>query len=237
MVAIIKRDLGGVMDEEVRYQRQAELIPGWDQGKLKKTKVTILGSDNVAWLTAVGLVALGIGNLRLMDNKNKNGDNFLTRLTKGSDKSKVALMTRVLTKINNSVEILPVHSFLVTPASCELLGQPDILIDTTDSTSSKSVSLLYGKNKGIPVMMAGADNERGQFQIAKGKEIDLSSYEIYAGKMQGFLVSEVLAGLICDEVRKIIIPLEQDAPMQEIFYYNINAENKFAEAKCQTKNG
>lgn len=220
------------MDDTIRYQRQAELISGWDQKKLKNATVGILGSDSIAELTAVGLTALGIGNLRLMDNKPKNEHGFLAKISNcSSNKSHVAIMETALSKINNGIEIPPIHSSLVTPTSCELLNSPDVLIEATNNLNSKKLALLYGKRKKIPVIITGADTERGQFQIVKDQEITLDSYKIYEGKEQGFLVSEVLAGLICDETRKKILPLEKDKPMKGVFYYNISEKDKFAATK------
>ena len=57
---------------ELRYQRQAELIQGWDQDKLKNARVVFIGPDMHAALG--GSAVLGIGKIEIT--AKVSGDNF-----------------------------------------------------------------------------------------------------------------------------------------------------------------
>lgn len=201
-----------------RYNRQ-ELIKGWNQEKLNASRAVVFGSGNLANYTLVSLAALGIGNIEVYDTAKVNSDRefLLFKAKEGEPKAK-ALET-MLKQINPTSRI----SGISTPMSAPLLvmiGEPDVIIDTTNSSRSKSDILKYAQSRGIRVISASADRYHTEMCFVNpGEEPKEATFDGYDGRTQGAAPSGIMGGIITEELRKAVMPFSaSDQPVRKIAY-------------------
>lgn len=201
-----------------RYNRQ-ELIKGWDQAKLNNTRVVVVGSGNLANYTLVALSALGVGNIEIYDKARVNSDReFLTFEAKERE-PKVKALETMLKKINPTSRIRGVSSSLSGPLMA-MIGEPDLIIDTTNSLKSKSDVLKYAKSKGVKVISASSNRDRGEmYFVGSGENQPKAVFKSYNGQEQGITPSGVMGGVITEELRKVVMPFNgRDVPAKRICY-------------------
>jgi len=198
-----------------RYNRQ-ELIQGWDQDKLEKARVLIVGSGPLAQYTAISLTALGIGKIDIHDNALVSEDEgFLTRNARRGS-TRVHELEKKLNEINPKTKVSgSKYGFI------EESNKPDILIDLTNSRESKDHVLQRGSTQNTPTILASANKTGGDIYIfTPDKQRENISFYNYEGQTQGHFPSEVLGGMIAEEARKILMPLnEDDLPVNHLFYH------------------
>ncbi|MBI5066290.1 ThiF family adenylyltransferase [Candidatus Woesearchaeota archaeon] len=205
-----------------RYDRQ-ELIKDWDQNKLRKASIAVIGSGPLANFTTASLVSLGFGTVELYDNDNTENlsqGEFLLNLDENKY-SKVETLEEVLSKINPLVNVKGIHAKINNSVLAELLGNPDVIIDTTNDPQTKQTVLEYAQKNKIPLISASADSIKGELitKIPNKKNENNKLLEEYVGKTQSPIISEVLGGVITEEVRKIVMPFDKDdTPAQYLFY-------------------
>jgi len=214
-----------------RYNRQ-ELIRGWDQRRIEKSSVALIGSDLLAGCTSLLLTSLGVGTLEIYDNDLVNiyGKNLFFEADE--NEPKVEAMERTLKKINpyadiSGVNCLPDRHFLAG-----IIGHPDVIMELTNNTESKKVCLSYGKKLGIPVITGSADDVSGRFYFTRGYDDRSLLLEDYAGKKQGVMPSEILSGVVVENFRKHMAPLSKDEQTIKSMSYNLNSRARFTEAKA-----
>ncbi len=213
-----------------RYNRQ-EIIEGWDQEKLTKTRAVIVGADVLANFTAIALASVGIGNIEIYSNKKVDKENkkeFLYFSAK-EGMPKVQALEQILHQINSSIRAKGMNMSLEQSPLISILGKPDVIIDATNSSKSKNSILEYAKNKGIKVISASADESGAEMHIVNpGDDYLGAKLEKYFGKEQGVIASEVLGGMITEELRKIAMPIgKQDLLVKKILY-SLAAPNRFS---------
>jgi|SRR3989338_1769638 len=205
-----------------RYGRQ-ELIEGWNQERIRNSYVAVVGSGPLANFTSASLVSLGFGNVEIYDNahsdRTRNGE-FLLSLG-GKREFKVEALEEVLSKINPLVRVKGIQARIDSMEMAQILGKPNVIIDVSNDLKSQAATLEYGQLKKVPVLVAAADSVRGElcvrFPNARGK--DLVKLDRYAGQQQGAIPSEVLGGVITEEVRKIVMPFnKKERPVSRLSY-------------------
>ncbi|MBT5022737.1 hypothetical protein HOK51_05735 [Candidatus Woesearchaeota archaeon] len=225
-----------------RFNRQ-ELIKGWNQNSLKKTRVAIIGSGPLAESTSAALTALGIGCIEVYDNRiveknkkeNLGREGFLTFTAREKD-SRTKSIEHILSKINPTAQITGINLSLEKTNLLNILGTPDLIIDTTNSPKSKQQVLDYSQTKRIKVISASANNLTGKFFINCGESFK-NEYLLqeYSDDTQGNTISGILGGIITEEVRKIVMPLEQDAKLIDQLEYSLDSPNRFNSSKKQSE--
>ncbi|MBI5355029.1 MAG: hypothetical protein HZB68_01085 [Candidatus Aenigmarchaeota archaeon] len=157
-----------------RYHRQ-ELIDGWDQEKLRKAKVAIVGDGKLAEYVAIPLAALGVGEIRIIGNgdsrkfldfddpQNASKNTAKAKMRKGklpkewdAEDSKSSLieqdmafepkyLANCLEKLNSDVKAYGYRGELANEASKYMLNGMDLVIDATNDSFSKSLASDFGK--------------------------------------------------------------------------------------------
>lgn len=204
-----------------RYNRQ-ELIEGWNQGKIKRARIAVLGSGTLANFTLSSLVSLGFGNVEMYDNAHQNGSDygeFLLNLT-AKNRFKVESLEKILSKVNPLVRVKGIDAKIDSLPLAQIMGTPDVIIDLSNDSKSQKNALEYGAAKNVPVLIAAADSVRGELYFrlpnTKSNEVNLGRYQ---NQKQGAIPSEVLGGIITEEVRKIVMPFnENDKPIDVLSY-------------------
>jgi len=207
-----------------RYNRQ-ELIDGWNQERLDKARVVIVGSGNLSNFTAASLVALGIGNVEVYDNAKVNGNRQFLMHNAKEGEPRVKALEGILKQINPLSKVKGVSMSLDNKALVSMLGKPDIIIDASNSPESKANVYNYATSKEIPIISASADDVRAELHVNEEGKL-----EEYKGQEQGNVPSEVMAGLIAEETRKIIMPMGDEKPVKQLGYSTASSR-RFSDEK------
>jgi len=122
-----------------RYQRQL-LVDGWDQEKLKNSRVLVVGVGGLGGISATYLAAAGVGHLRLCDSdtvelSNLNRQILFTRKDVG--KPKVALAASRLTAQNPEIAVESISDKLSEANALELTSGCDLIVDGLDNHSDR----------------------------------------------------------------------------------------------------
>ena len=208
--------------ETNRYNRQ-QLIENWDQERLTKARIAIIGSSQLANFTAATLAALGIGDIELYDDAKVEGNSYegflLFQARQGE--SKMQALEKVLREMNPQSRIKGVNLRIEKNSLISLIGKPNVIIDVTNSCSSKETVLSYAKTKSIPVISASADDVRTEMHVVNpGEEYERAMLREYAGIAQGAVTSEIMAGLLTEEIRKLLMPMNDEKLVKTLAYSN-----------------
>ena len=212
-----------------RYNRQ-ELIQGWNQEKLERSRVVVVGSGSLANYTLASLAAIGVGNIEIYDpakvNAEHDGEFLLFGAKQGDSKTKA--LEEILKQINPGLRVKGLPMNLSSPL-ISILGKPDLIIDATNSPQSKQSILLYGNSKKIGVISTSADYVRSEmYYVSPGEDTEKAKLKEYFGKHQGSIPSGVMGGLITEELRKILMPLDKtDTPVKSLSY-SLASDRRFS---------
>lgn len=214
-----------------RYARQ-ELIQGWVQQKLTDARVVVVGHDLLSEFINLGLAALGVGEIRIFTNyKNGKEVSVLGKLKryiryKGSEKAK--MMAHVIKRLNNTIKAIDVHTELFTKEYFPLLNNPKIIIESTNNQKSKLMCWQYCKNNKISFISACASDTYGFVDVNPDESKLKNQFQIGEDKDQNLIVSEILAGFVIDEARKILLPLTQkEKVISKTLKYDLAGDNRF----------
>ncbi len=211
-----------------RYNRQ-ELIEGWNQELLSNARIAVIGSGYLANYTLTALAALGVGNLEVYSTEKVGEEKEFLLFSACLGESKVKSLEKILSKINPVSKIKGVNISFEIPSLALMLGKPEVIIDTTNSSKSKSTILNYASSRGIKVISASADDDRAEVFVNVFDEKAL--LQEYAGAKQGKVISGVIGGIIAEEVRKIIMPLDKkDTPVTKVAY-SLSSQRRFSKEK------
>ncbi len=227
-----------------RYDRQNR-IEGWNQALLENARVGIIGSGSLAQFVALPLTALGFGHIEIYDVGRadpKNREEFLCSWSrKGSSKAKS--LEDMLKKINPTVDVKGISISFDYASQASLLGGLDLIIDCTNDPCSKLIALDYGQRIGKPVISAASSAESSEIAVSLGRLDEKYLFPEYRAKEQSAATSMVIGGLVADEARKLIMPLN-DRPLDRIVSYNLlskertgYANNMEMPAETQKNNG
>jgi len=211
------------INELNRYNRQ-ELIKGWDQKKLTDGVVSIIGSDVLAQYITIPLVALGVGNIRLIDNSRAQRDMFLDFELRGN--SRVKSLEEKLRKVNPNVRIDALHLNLVCEASKYFLQGAGLIIDATNNPRSKALALDYCVETSTPLIVTSSMNGFGKLRKYNGDGRDLKYlFNEFHGNPQDEFISMVLGGVVAEETKKIL--MHDSETLVTPVYYNLSSPNRF----------
>lgn len=200
----------------MRYERQA-----FDQGILKSSIVTILGSGELAQQLLVYLSALGVGNFRVVDYSEEEEKLFFAHV---GEKKGLSRLETAIKRINKDVNIETVFH----PFSSYLAE--GVLVDTTNSEKAFQTA----QQKSLHYIKVGGSDFYGSilnFNPKNKLPNLLVNEEFNFNGKPNHLVSGILASVTADEVRKIIHPLDNDKPLQKRLDYSYYAKQRFHKLK------
>ncbi len=208
-----------------RYDRQL-LIKDWDQSKLSKGIVTIVGSNNLSLYSALPLAALGVGTIRIIDSSNGLDTDKLLDISLAG-KSKVKSLEEALKKINPNINIISIHSDLSTSAAQYFLEGSNVIIDATNDKISKSHVLANYSKINIPTISASSDETKGKITLFYNqKPSPAGLMPMFEGKQQGDLVSLLLGGVIAEETKKLL--MNEKNLLSKVYNYNLESNDRFS---------
>src|SRR3989344_1902790 len=209
-------------NENSRYDRQ-QRIKNWQQEKLTDARVAIVGTGQLAQFTAMSLVALGIGKVELYESA-KREPGFLSR---SSGETSMHTLEKRLQEINPEAQVkgIEMEKDHQMPS---LAGRYDLILDLTNSPGLKERVMDYAAQQGVTVISASTARTSGEaYFIKPGEAHDPAMLSGYAGEKQGAFSSEVLSGMITEEVRKTLMPLGKEEAVAKLAY-NAAAERRFS---------
>jgi len=214
-----------LMDRQIRIWGEE------NQAKLQNSKVLILGGDYASEMVLAGLVGLGIGNILVMDNREQAITKSSFLAPKYKYPIKIRKFPETLNKINPFVNAKSVKSFFSRSILNYYNFNPQIIIDTTNNYSSKMNVLDYlQKRSGKLFLSCFADGNKCSvtrfMPSPNNSNVLLDPNGINEDCKQGISPSGVAAGIILEELRKGLIHLERDSPLEKKVMYNINSSER-----------
>jgi molybdopterin/thiamine biosynthesis adenylyltransferase len=215
---------------ENRYARQT-LIPGWDQERLAQARVGVIGCDWLGSLLAWGLAALGVGHIYLLDDRRVlAGDRTSLCLPQSSHKGLAGALAETLVCMNPAVTARALPVSLRYAEMAHAIPACDVLVDTS-SEASQRISQAFAYARGVPLILATAGAAGGACSVHLPEQ--LIALPPQAEGLPGAAACLVMAGLILEEVRQLLLPLSQDAPMfSHSLGYNWSRANRFV-SSCE----
>lgn len=150
-----------------RYSRQV-LIDGWNQEKLRQSKILICGIGGLGGVTATYLAAAGVGEIRLVDFDDVELSNLNRQILYSTDdigKSKVQVAGQRLLALNPDVKIVTRACRIDDDNISDLVSGCDLVIDGFDNHSSRLTLNRAAYETRIPYLYAAVDGWLGQVSL------------------------------------------------------------------------
>ena len=211
-----------------RYVRQASIV-GWDQARLTKARVVIIGSDVLAGFIGWSLAALGVGHVFIFDDRMvADGSPCFPLLATAAHQPAAPALAQTLITLNPHIEAYGLVVRLLYDAHAHAIPDCDLIIEATNDSQSKAICLAYGRQHQIPVILAASNQEAGEFITAETDYVlTVGSFQLYDDQPQGILPSQVIGGLVAGEVRRCLLPLPDDQPPAGIIRYQPRCPQRF----------
>jgi molybdopterin/thiamine biosynthesis adenylyltransferase len=231
----------------VTYEKDDRQVRLWGAEKQKRlydSRVAVVGSGALSQMILANLAGLGIGNILLIDNSKVSSDdrNEFLCPKKGDNhhgKEKIFKIEEIIRKINSSINISSRYSRFLEAFVYRF--EPEVIIDATNNSISKSNCLDYAFSYYIPLISASTDSNEGSLYMylpSKNTRVNRLRKNIglkkiilleYDNRLQGNVTSGVIAGLVTDEVRKLKFQLKDnglDSNLKDKFCYKAKKNRK-----------
>lgn len=143
--------------ERARTARQLNL-PGFgvvQQEALKKSHILIVGAGGLGCPALQQLAAAGIGNITIIDDDVVDITNIHRQILFGAGdvgKNKVDIAATRARELQPSISVTPLHKRLTPANACELIGSVDLVLDGSDSFSTKYLVADAAEITGTPLV-------------------------------------------------------------------------------------
>ena len=182
-----------------RYARQ-EIIQGWDQSRLAGATLAIAGSGHTAFFAALMATAMGFGRLLLF------GEGVTRILPDCGAKGPLEGWAEFFRRVNPRAKI---YGFPVRLSRKRLRRLPalDGLIIAGNDMGDRHLGWNVGGETGLPTVAGGAAGEVGIWGTAQLVAVAAQMH----GRPESPLLSQIVAGLLVDEIRKalLLLPAEE----------------------------
>lgn len=124
-----------------RYGRQL-LVDGWDQERLARARVLVVGAGGLGGISAMYLAAAGVGHLRIVDSDTVELSNLNRQILYGAadvGKPKVALAAARLSAQNPEIEIEALPEKLTEANAARLASGCDLIVDGLDNHADRLI--------------------------------------------------------------------------------------------------
>ncbi|MEW6367958.1 MAG: HesA/MoeB/ThiF family protein [Acidobacteriota bacterium] len=154
-------------DELLRYQRQLT-IEGWDQDKVKQSRVIVVGLGGIGGTAAMYLAAAGVGTLRLVEHDRVDVTNLNRQIpydTSDVGRLKLECAAGRLAALNPHVAIEPVQD-VVTMENVRLLAAGcDVIVDGLDNQPGREILNGAALALSIPYVYGSVCGWRGSVSV------------------------------------------------------------------------
>lgn len=159
------------MSDEERYSRQM-LIPGWNQEKLEKSTVILVGAGAIGSYVATILVSSGIGKLIIIDFDTIEISNLNRQLLfrdKDVGKSKSEIAVERLRELNPKCKLEFIHKKM-EEVSLSVYEEADVIISCLDTFIGRRWINSMAIRVNAPLVMGGMFAFLGNVQVIKPHE-------------------------------------------------------------------
>ena len=212
---------------EIKYDRQGK-IPGWDQTKISEASVAVVGAGALGNHVCLGLSGLGIGAIKIYDfdlieAHNLNRQSLFCEIDIG--KNKAETLAERLEERNSSILIIGVDEKIEEETIEIIIRNVDLVIDCVDLISVRKILNYYCIRHDIPLIHGGISWMGGQTGVLTRKTPCINCIFPQAIQDQESLqetsciqkpepsvvyTSQVVAGLMVNLVRQVLLPLPSD---------------------------
>lgn len=161
--------------ELIRYNRQL-IIPDFGeagQGKLKDSRVIIVGMGGLGCASATYLTAAGVGHITIVDFDTVELPDLNRQILYWDEdigEKKVIAAQRKLSQLNPSVEITPIFARIVAENVLSLINGAQVVVDGLDNPATRLVVNSACVKQKIPYIYGGVSRLRGMITtIIPGK--------------------------------------------------------------------
>lgn len=147
-----------------RYRRQLT-IEGWDQEKLTRARVLIVGVGGLGGVAATYLAAAGAGHLRLCDRDTVERSNLNRQILFTPDdigRPKAAAAARRLSAFNPDIHVEAVAETLTATSAETLVAGCDLIIDGLDNHADRLLLNEASFDHRIPYVYGAVNEWLGQ---------------------------------------------------------------------------
>ncbi len=151
--------------QKERYSRQLLELSEEEQSQLLSKKVVQVGIGGLGSPLAYYLVAMGIGNLTIIEYDKVSLSNLNRQImynTPEIGELKAEISKNKLESLNPDVKIELIQERLTRDNYKELIKAPDYLVDASDNAETKFLVNDIGLDLGIPFTIAGVREMEGQ---------------------------------------------------------------------------
>lgn len=150
-----------------RYQRQL-MVDGWDQERLRRARVLVVGVGGLGGVSAAYLVAAGVGHLRICDGDKVELSNLNRQILYADadiGKPKAILAAKRLSAQNPEIKIDAVLDALTETNAGRLASGCDLIIDGLDSHSDRLKLNKASFDLNIPYIYGAISEWLGQLSF------------------------------------------------------------------------
>lgn len=147
-----------------RYQRQL-LVEGWDQEKLKRARVLIVGVGGLGGTSAMYLAAAGVGHLRICDGDTVERSNLNRQILFTADdigRPKAALAAERLSRHNPEIHVEAIPETLTDANARDAASGCNLIIDGLDNHSDRLMLNQASFDLQIPFVYGAVNEWLGQ---------------------------------------------------------------------------
>ena len=174
-----RRGLRQVRNE--RFSRQ-ESVPGWDQGRLSRSVVVVVGLGGLGAAVVDQLARMGVGTVRVVDHDRVDDSNISRQCLYIADdvgSLKVDAAARRVSDLNGPTRVVPRPAYLCERNSFMLVAGADVVFDCLDSEDSKRLLNRACARAGVPLVHGGCTGFIGQaMAVVPGRTACLACREL-----------------------------------------------------------
>ena len=238
------------MSTSLRYNRQ-KLIENWDQLRLSRSKVSIIGAGALGNHVAAGLIGLGIGKIEIYDYDvieihNLNRQSLFIESDVGMNKAEI--LAKRLKERNSEIRVIGFKDKIEESNISTIIGSPDLIIDAVDNVKTRSIISRYSLIKAIPLIHGAISADGGQVGtitretpciecFMNTERIDTDSQSCTNKPEPSVIYSaQIIAGIMIENARIMLSPLNNhESPIPPLLYYDTNNPNRFYKIKLNKK--
>ncbi len=182
-----------------RYSRQLELFGINGQEKLRKSRVAVVGGNLLADFTLAALASLGVGTLFPVARERTAEKSFLPL------ERDVNSYQRFFREFDKEIKVHPLQAEITSQSGYALLPYSDVIIDVTHDPLSKHCVGTRGRERGEVLLGYASDRFASVLHARHTERLD-DIVADYKPAPEHVAMCEITAGLLAEEVRKILMP-------------------------------
>ena len=174
-----RHGLRRVRDE--RFSRQ-EAVPGWDQGRLRRSVAVVVGLGGLGAAVVDQLARMGVGTIRIVDHDRVEDSNISRQCLYIADdvgSLKVDAAARRVSDLCGPTRIVPRPAYLCERNAFMLVAGADVVFDCLDSEDAKRLLNRACAQAAVPLVHGGCTGFIGQaMAVVPGRTACLACREL-----------------------------------------------------------